>query len=190
MGCPVCPLGLRSFVPVWLATAQSQYSPDETSPEKSCFSTLLPQLSQQKHKHTITHTPVTSTGTHYLRSRQKGGKRAETLWELSLPLLPFFFPSSRSFTPTHTHPSSSSLSGLLGIVLVDFAPLWWMICLKILSVHEQAQRPGGRTYLQSEKSHYFSATFPFLYPQVNHSTEHICVYLWMCVCVCDNLQPF
>lgn len=178
MGCPVCSLGLRSFVPVRLATAQSWDSPDETSLEKSCFSILLPQLSQQIHKRKVTHS-ATRTAHRHPSPEKLTGRRKESRSPLRIitPSPSRFL--SLPFTPTLTHRSSSSLSGLLGIVLLDFAPLWWMICLEILSVCEQTQHPGGRT----------EATFLFLSLQVTH-TLNICVYLWMCVCVCGNLQPF
>lgn len=112
MGCPVCPLGLRSFVPVWLATAQSQYSPDETSPEKSCFSTLLPQLSQQKHKHTITHTNTHTHTSHQHRHplpKKLTERRKESRNPLRIitPSPSFLFSFSLSFSLFHTYTHTS-----------------------------------------------------------------------------------
>lgn len=102
IGCPVCPLPLRPFVPLWLASACSQDSPDAASPqEKRRFSTVLLRPSQQEH----TQSPAQHIGTHYLKGWQEGGKRAETLWELLLPLFSFhfFLVFFLSFLHLHTH---------------------------------------------------------------------------------------
>lgn len=112
MGSPVCPPGPGSFVLVCLATAQSPDSPDEKSTKKSCFSGPLPQLRQGKHKPAITATVTGSEHGHpFLKelTERRGGegrKKAESLWESSLPPL-----HSLTSTPRRRHPSSPRSGG-------------------------------------------------------------------------------
>lgn len=118
-GSPVCPPGPGSFVLVCLAGAQSPDPPDEKSPKKSCFFRPAPTTSPRKtqaryysHSHRLRTRAPASEG-----ADGRGGKKAESLWESSLP------PPSFAHFHTSTDIPLPVLPGPEGIVLLDFAPV-------------------------------------------------------------------
>ncbi len=195
MGLPVCPLAPGSFVPVWLASTRSQDSPDETSLEKSCFSTLLPQPSQHTHTHTHTHT---STAHRYPLPWKLTGRREKRICfenyhfrSFSFFSLLFFHPSLVfTFFLCYTSLSQCSLwssgdcaSGLCSPMMNDLPKN--TVCMQASSIQVEELTSSVRNH----------TTFrPLFHPSIRRlATElNICVYLLMCVCVCvcDNLQPF
>ena len=98
------------------------------------------------HTHTHTHTYIVTTqhiGTHYLGSWQEGGKRAETLWELSLSSFLSFHSFVRSFflalplfhtyTHTHTHTNTQTHTPLFQCSLRSFGDCASGLCSPMMN---------------------------------------------------------